>query len=99
MGDEGDKNDKGNENEGTVKTALEQDNALLQAEIQFLRSIPDSSPTTATIQVSELSLALRHVQDKVRLGEEELKSVNEKLGLALKVFIIGFIYGWLLICF
>ncbi|KAI0689426.1 hypothetical protein BC835DRAFT_1418520 [Cytidiella melzeri] len=52
--------------------ALEQENARLREELEILRAHPDSAPQAATLQVPELTLALRKLSDKLTLTEGTL---------------------------
>jgi chromosome segregation ATPase len=52
--------------------ALERENAILRSEVTVLRAHPDAAPHPASLQISELTLALRHVSDKLTTTEETL---------------------------
>ncbi|OJT06112.1 hypothetical protein TRAPUB_3047 [Trametes pubescens] len=58
---------------------LERENALLKEEVAVLRANPDTSPTQATFQVPELTLALRRLSDKLTSVEETLLASTEEL--------------------
>ncbi|KAG8751030.1 hypothetical protein FRC14_008190, partial [Serendipita sp. 396] len=64
-------------------SALEQENALLRAEVALLRSVPEAEVPTSAIQVSELTLALRRVSDQLNLSEDSLRDQTEQLSRAL----------------
>ncbi|EIW60406.1 uncharacterized protein TRAVEDRAFT_119887 [Trametes versicolor FP-101664 SS1] len=59
--------------------ALERENARLKEEAAVLRANPDTSPTQATFQVPELTLALRRLSDKLTSVEEALLASTEEL--------------------
>ncbi|KAL7283746.1 hypothetical protein ACG7TL_003183 [Trametes sanguinea] len=59
--------------------ALERENARLKEEVAVLRSNPDSSPTQASFQVPELTLALRRLSDKLTAVEETLLARTKEL--------------------
>lgn len=59
--------------------ALERENARLKEEAAVLRANPDTSPTQATFQVPELTLALRRLSDKLTSVEETLLASTEEL--------------------
>lgn len=65
-------------------TALEQENAILRAEVALLRSTPESSSTSSlsnnNLAVSELTLALRRVSEQLDQAEEALREHTEQLG-------------------
>ncbi|KAJ8480866.1 hypothetical protein ONZ51_g6372 [Trametes cubensis] len=52
--------------------ALERENARLKEEVTVLRANPETTPNQATTQVSELTLALRRLSDKLTAVEETL---------------------------
>jgi hypothetical protein len=52
---------------------------VLRIEIKALRSNPDTTPHPASLQVSEMSLALRHVSDKLTATEESLLARTREL--------------------
>ncbi|KAI0362621.1 hypothetical protein OH77DRAFT_1389267 [Trametes cingulata] len=59
--------------------ALERENARLKDEVAVLRANPDNSPTQATFQVPELTLALRRLSDKLTTVEETLLARTKEL--------------------
>jgi hypothetical protein len=63
--------------------ALERDNAILREEVELLRATPDATPSSATIQVSELTLALRRVSDQLLQSEDALREQSQQLTQAL----------------
>ncbi|KAI0636522.1 hypothetical protein C8Q77DRAFT_1049756 [Trametes polyzona] len=62
--------------------ALERENARLKEEVAILRANPDTSPTQATFQVPEFTLALRRLSDKLTAVEEALLIRTEDLAEA-----------------
>lgn len=63
--------------------SLEQENLRLLDEISVLRANPDITPSAATLQVSELSLALRRVSDKLSQAEATLLERTTELAHAV----------------
>ncbi|PVG02896.1 hypothetical protein CPB86DRAFT_779767 [Serendipita vermifera] len=63
--------------------ALERDNAILREEVELLRANPDATPSSATIQVSELTLALRRVSDQLLQSEDALREQGEQFKQAI----------------
>ncbi|KIJ59678.1 hypothetical protein HYDPIDRAFT_32902 [Hydnomerulius pinastri MD-312] len=59
--------------------ALEQENARLKEELEFLRENPDVAPHPAVVQVQELTLALRRVSEKIELTELTLRERTGEL--------------------
>ena len=59
--------------------SLEQENGRLRAELAVLRANPTSTPQPATLQVQELTLALRRVSDKISFTEESLAACRLEL--------------------
>lgn len=59
--------------------ALEHENARLREEIAALRATPDVTPHPASLQVPELTLALRRLSDKLTFTEETLVSRTTEL--------------------
>ncbi|CDO68624.1 hypothetical protein BN946_scf184996.g55 [Trametes cinnabarina] len=62
--------------------ALERENARLKEEVAVLRAYPDSTPTQASFQVPELTLALRRLSDKLTAVEETLLVRTKELAEA-----------------
>lgn len=62
--------------------ALERENARLHEEIRSLRANPDLTPHPATLQVPELTLALRRLSDKLTYTEETLLTRTNELAQA-----------------
>lgn len=58
---------------------LEQENQRLTEEVALLRAIPDTTPHPASLQVPELTLALRKLSDKLTLTEETLAARTREL--------------------
>ncbi|EGN95848.1 hypothetical protein SERLA73DRAFT_19762, partial [Serpula lacrymans var. lacrymans S7.3] len=58
---------------------LERENAHLTEEITLLRAHPDITPHPASLQVQELTLALRRVSDKLDLAEDALLTRTAEL--------------------
>ncbi|KIM31761.1 hypothetical protein M408DRAFT_327200 [Serendipita vermifera MAFF 305830] len=60
---------------------LEQENILLQKEVKFLRSNPETSAasSSASLQISEMTLALRRLSDQLNSSEEALRNQAEQL--------------------
>ncbi|KDQ13165.1 hypothetical protein BOTBODRAFT_396957 [Botryobasidium botryosum FD-172 SS1] len=63
--------------------SLEQENLRLLEEISILRAHPDVTPNAASLQASELTLALRRVSDKLTQTEATLLAKTTELTHAL----------------
>ncbi|THH29843.1 hypothetical protein EUX98_g4350 [Antrodiella citrinella] len=61
---------------------LEQENQRLAAEVAVLRATPDVTPHPASLQVPELTLALRKLSDKLTFTEEALVERTNELATA-----------------
>ena len=59
--------------------ALETENTKLREELETLRANPDSTPHPASLQVPELTLALRKLSDKLTATEETLLARTAEL--------------------
>ncbi|KAI0780468.1 hypothetical protein BD413DRAFT_463703 [Trametes elegans] len=59
--------------------ALERENAWLKEEVAVLRANPDDSPTQASFQVPELTLALRRLSEKHTALEDMLHARTKEL--------------------
>lgn len=59
--------------------ALETENAKLREELETLRANPDSTPHPTSLQVPELTLALRKLSDKLTATEETLLARTAEL--------------------
>lgn len=59
--------------------ALQNENARLREELETLRAKPDVTPHPATLQVQELTLALRRLSDKLTSTEDTLVSRTTEL--------------------
>lgn len=58
---------------------LELENARLREEVETLRATPDAHPQTTAVQVSELTLGLRKLSDKLTFTEETLLARSTEL--------------------
>ncbi|KZV72955.1 hypothetical protein PENSPDRAFT_564190, partial [Peniophora sp. CONT] len=63
--------------------ALERENAQIREELAVLRSHPDITPSSAALQVPELTLALRRLNDKLTATEDTLLARTNELARAL----------------
>jgi hypothetical protein len=62
--------------------ALEQENTRLREELETLRAHPDTTPQSASLQVPELTLALRKLSSKLTYTEQTLSSRSTDLAHA-----------------
>lgn len=58
---------------------LERENLRLKDEVATLRASPDTTPSTAALQIPELTLALRKLSDKLTHTEQSLLSRTNEL--------------------
>lgn len=62
---------------------LERENAQIREELAILRSHPDVTPSSAALQVPELTLALRRLNDKLSATEDSLLARTNEVARAL----------------